>query len=244
MAANLVAGEENCQVKGYISYLSGRIILGENIEKNRQYNTQSGKPADVFREKFQNHHTKNRQDKIYFQVPETTHNDRKRITVGVRMKVPVAEILPLRLQGNAGRDIFGSKSGVKLLQPIYREKKESENLEKPIQEKKKRHKNHIGDLKFQQPVKCFLNIVSGSNTTQCIEQGDIKNQRKRPDFWFDIKLARPESCVNEYDRERGDAFGKINIEISFHVMDVPSKVRKFHVFLTGFKIMLNFLIYY
>ena len=135
------------------------------------------------------------------------------------MQIPISQNLPLRFWRNTIRNIFAPESRIEIFQPFNRKKRESEDLEKVIQEKQKRHENHKRDLQLQQSVKCFLNIIPRSDAAERIKQGNIKDQREHPNFGRNVKLSTPESRVNKNNGNSRQPFGKINIEISFHWCD-------------------------
>ena len=88
----------------------------------------------MFREESKNQHSENGKDKIDFQIPETSHHDWESVRIGVLMKIPISEILPLRNIGNVLWDIFRSESGVEFLHPFQSENIQPENFKKIIEE--------------------------------------------------------------------------------------------------------------
>ena len=114
----------------------------------------------MFWEKPQNQNPENGQNKIYFQVPKTSHHHRKSVGIRVLVKIPIPQILPLRIGRNVLRNILSAESAVEILHPLHPEKAQSENFEQIIEEEKKCHENHICNLQFQQSVKGFFNISS------------------------------------------------------------------------------------
>lgn len=136
------------------------------------------------------------------------------------MKIPVAQIFPLRNRRNTGGGIFRSKSRVEILQPFQWKESQPKHFKEIIQKEKQGYKDHVGDLQFQKPVKCFLDIRAWGYPAQCIEQSDIKNQRKYPDFRKNVKLSGPECRMDKYNGKGRQSFCEINIEVSFHCMDM------------------------
>ena len=116
----------------------------------------------MFREESKNQHSENGKDKIYFQIPETSHHHGKSICIGVLVKIPVPEILPLRNIRNILRNILRPESGVEVFHPVQSKNIQSENFKKIVEEEEESHKNHVSNLQLEQPIQGFFDISARS----------------------------------------------------------------------------------
>src|SRR5690606_13056132 len=102
--------------------------MWKEMKKKDECETDSDEPMNMLRKEFQDQNTKNGHDEIYFQIPETSHHYRKSVRVGIAVKVPVAQVLPLWNIRNILWYIFTAKRGIETFHLIHSEKMKPENF--------------------------------------------------------------------------------------------------------------------